>query len=366
MKRTLTSLAGLCAGLTMLASPALAGPDHKDHAREARKDASSDASGQPMQGDHAKKSLEDFVGKVELPELFIGSKAPDLQIAKFVKGDSVQNLEKGQTYVVEFWATWCGPCIAAFPHLSEEQAKYGDKVKFIGVNVWEGVEDQAERIDKVEKFVADQGERMSYTVAVENGTAMADTWMKPAAQNGIPAAFIVDDTGHIAWIGHPMNIDETLGQVASGQYDRQKAVEEFKKNNLMMAGYRKFATDLQSGKSIDEATQIADILIDDYLNDDPEGLNAIAWILLNAESPEVGMTQHKVAKRAIATANEKTGWKDWSLLDTYALAAHKLGNEDEAVKWQSKAVELVPADNIEAKAELQSRLDEYKAAQGEG
>ena len=104
-------------------------------------------------------TLEDFVGKAKLPELFIGSKAPELQIAKFVKGDSVDGFEKDQVYVVEFWATWCGPCIAAFPHLSELQAEHGEKVQFIGVNVWEGVEDQAERIEKVEGFVADQGDR---------------------------------------------------------------------------------------------------------------------------------------------------------------------------------------------------------------
>lgn len=356
MKRALITIAGLCAGLSLLSPPAAlaGGPEHKDHAKDA------------MKGDQAKKTLEDFVGKVKLPELFIGSKAPKLQIAKFVKGDSVQGFDDGQVYVVEFWATWCGPCIAAFPHLSEEQAKYDGKVKFIGVNVWEGVDDQAERIDKVEKFVADQGDRMSYTVAVENGSAMADTWMKPAGQNGIPAAFIVDGTGHIAWVGHPMNMDETLSEVVSGKYDRDAAVKEFKDSTLMMQGYRKFVTDLQQGKDIDEATQIANILIDDYLNDEPQGLNSIAWMLLTADADGVGQAQYKVAKRAIATANEKTGWKDWSMLDTYSLAAHKLGNEDEAIKWQTKALELVPADNTKAKADLQSRLEEYKAAKADG
>ena len=344
MKCTIPAIAGLCAGLTLLATPAIAGPEHKEHKQ-------AEMAAEPK--------LEDFVEEIQIPELFIGSKAPELQIAKFVKGDSVQGFDQGQVYVVEFWATWCGPCIAAFPHLSEEQAKYGEKVKFIGVNIWEGVDDQAERIEKVEKFVEDQGDRMSYTVAVENGTAMADTWMKPAAQNGIPAAFIVDGTGTIAWVGHPMNIDESLEQVVNGEIDTAKAIENYKRDAMVMAAAQRFAKDVQTG-NLEEGTTIANLLINSYINEDQRMLNAVSWMLINAEG--AGEAQYKAGYKAIKKACDLTEWKDWSILDTYALAAHKMGKNDEAVKWQTKAVELVPADNTEAKTDLQSRLDEYKAA----
>jgi thiol-disulfide isomerase/thioredoxin len=351
MKRTIPAIAGLCAGISLLAMPANAGPEHKEHTNADKASA------------HAEPKLEDFVGPVKLPELFIGSKAPEMQIAKYVKGDSVQGFEKGKVYVVEFWATWCGPCIAAFPHLSEKQAEYGDKVQFVGVNVWEGVEDQAERIAKVEGFVADQGDRMSYTVAVENGSAMADTWMKPAGQNGIPAAFIVDGTGTIAWIGHPMSMDETLDKVVNGKHDSAKAVEEYKQNAMLMSALNRFAEDMQTGK-IDEGTTIANLLIDKHINTDARMLNAVAWMLLNAEDAQA--EQFKAGHRAAATACEVTEWKDWSILDTYALAASKNGMQDEAIKWQTKAIELVPAQNTEAKSELESRLEEYKAAKANG
>lgn len=352
MKRCLTSIAGLCAGLTLLASPALAGPEHKDHTHgEKTADQMAD-----------KPSLADFVGDVKLPELFIGSKAPELQIAKFVKGDSVQQFEDGKVYVVEFWATWCGPCIAAFPHLSEKQAEYNDKVQFIGVNVWEGVEDQAERIEKVEGFVADQGDRMSYTVAVENGSAMADTWMKPAGQNGIPAAFIVDGSGTVAWIGHPMNMDETLDAVVNGTHDKKAAVEDFKKQNMMMAGYQKFATAMKSGENVKEAMTIAGILINDYFQDEPSGLNAIAWTILSSESDAIGKKEHKLAYDAAKQASEKTDWENWMILDTYARAAFKLGKTEEAIKWQKKAIELVPEANAQAKPDLEASLAEYESA----
>lgn len=346
MKRTITAIAGLCAGISLLAAPALAGPDHKDHAHADKAHA---------------PTLEEIVGEVKLPELFIGSKAPELQIAKYVKGDSVQQFEEGKVYVVEFWATWCGPCIAAFPHLSELQAEHKDNVQFIGVNVWEGVEDQAERIQKVEGFVKDQGDRMSYTVAVENGSAMADTWMKPAGQNGIPAAFIVDGTGTIAWVGHPMNMDESLESVIEGEFNAEQAIKDYKKQSVMMAGYRKFMTGIRaSGDDFSEATTIAKLLVKDYFQDEPGGLNAVAWTLLTSESDNIGEKQYAIAYDAAKRACEVSEWKDWMLLDTYALAAHKMGKQDVAVKWQSKAIEMAPEDK---KADLEEALATYK---GEG
>jgi thiol-disulfide isomerase/thioredoxin len=331
-------------------TPALAGgPEHKhDHdAADAMK-----AKAEPK--------LEDFVGEIAMPELYIGSKAPELQIAKFVKGDSVGDFEEGQVYVVEFWATWCGPCIKAFPHLSKLQEEHGENVQFIGVNVWEGVEDQTERMEKIEAFVEKQGDRMSYTVAVEDGSAMADTWMKPAGQNGIPAAFIVDGTGSIAWIGHPAAIDEPLAGVIAGDFDSTAARKEAMDGAMMMAGYNKFREYMASGDNIDDARQIANLLIDNYGHDEPGFLNAISWTMLNAESEDIGKDEYNVALRAISIACEKTQWKDWSLLDTYALAQHKVGNNKLAAKWQKKAVDLTPAENKEALDELTKRLKEYE------
>src|ERR1700688_3375629 len=80
------------------------------------------------------------------PRLGIGSPAPKLEVQEFVKGDPVKQFDKNKIYVVEFWATWCGPCRTSIPHLSELQKKNKD-VTFIGVSVWES--DQS----KVKPFV---------------------------------------------------------------------------------------------------------------------------------------------------------------------------------------------------------------------
>ncbi len=116
--------------------------------------------------------------------------------------------------MVEFWATWCGPCRATIPHLTELAHKYKDKgVRFIGVDVWE-------RDTKlVAPFLAEMGDKMDYSVALDDvpkdgkpaDGAMAKNWMKAAEENGIPTAFVVRD-GKIAWIGHPIEMDEPPGQ----------------------------------------------------------------------------------------------------------------------------------------------------------
>ena len=143
--------------------------------------------------------------------LMVGDPAPNLKISKWVKGAPVTEFEKGKLYVVEFWATWCGPCLKSIPHLTDLAKKYKDKVDFVGVSVWE--EDQK----NVEPFVQTMGDKMSYNIAMDqlpsatasgNDGEMANNWMKAAGQNGIPTAFIVDKDGKIAWIGHPMALED--------------------------------------------------------------------------------------------------------------------------------------------------------------
>lgn len=160
--------------------------------------------------------------------LKVGDAAPALKIEKWVKGDSVNTFEKGKVYVVEFWATWCGPCVKGMPHLTALQKEYKDKgVTIIGVNIWEDRTGPytADTLAKVEKFVKTSKD-MGYTVAYDGAEkAMDKAYMKAAGADGIPNAFIVDKEGKIAYIGHPMGMDEALKK-AVGATSEHKGADE--------------------------------------------------------------------------------------------------------------------------------------------
>ena len=159
------------------------------------------------------------------PALSVGSEAPPLKVSRFLKGDPVTKFEPGQIYVIEFWATWCGPCIEAMPHVSALQKQY-PKVTFIGVNVWENEESAAEEL------VKKMGAKLQYRIALDdvsdanaNTGVMSKTWLNAAEINGIPTAIVVDGKGKIADITHPLALDESLPKIIAGDWDYAAAAK---------------------------------------------------------------------------------------------------------------------------------------------
>ncbi|HWV67216.1 TlpA family protein disulfide reductase [Chitinophaga sp.] len=155
----------------------------------------------------------------------LGEPAPSLYISNWIKGDKVTAFEKGKVYVVEFWATWCKPCIAGMPHLSELAEKYKKDVTVLGVSIHERKETT---LPVIEKFVAGMGDKMKYNVATEQNNLMAENWMKAYGERGIPYSFVVDQQGRVAWAGAPKNLDKVLPQVVAGTWDVKEAAEKRK------------------------------------------------------------------------------------------------------------------------------------------
>lgn len=307
--------------------------------------------------------------------LGIGSKAPEIKAAKWLNGKPVAKFEKGQIYVVEFWATWCGPCKQSIPHLNEmSKGEFKDKVKFIGVSVWERAPDDKTPayMDKVSKFVKDMGAGMSYSVAIDGlDDFMSKNWMQAAGQNGIPAAFIVNGEGQIAWIGHPMNgLDETLRQILAGKYDMKGAAAKLKKEQemeeammslnqtvgtLMAKGDYKGAVDaFEKGvEKLEVEPEVRQQMRANFFNQ-------IAWDLLTNKkilNPDYRLAL-EVAEKAVA-ADPENGL----ILDTLALANFKNGNKEKAIAIQEKAIALVKAmKNADAETlkEMEERLAEFK------
>jgi thiol-disulfide isomerase/thioredoxin len=198
----------------------------------------------------------------------------------------VTSFEKGNVYVVEFWATWCGPCIASMPHLAETQEKYASKkVQLVSVS--------DEDLETVEKFLAKPlkgsedkeqtyGKLTSaYCLTTDPDKSVYETYMDAAGQNGIPTAFIVGKTGIVEWIGHPMRMDEPLDKVVEDKWDRDAFLVEFKKEqdrDLLMGKISQLA---RAGKMDEAMEQIAKAK-EEYAKD-PQMISMLDGFALNVK-----------------------------------------------------------------------------------
>ncbi len=156
--------------------------------------------------------------------LRMGDPAPKLTCGEWIQGVPVTEFSKDKAYLVEFWATWCGPCVASIPHLNELYLKFRDKgLVVIGQNV------EGKNQTPVKAFVTKMADRMTYPVALDNVDpagvgAMNKTWLDAAGVNTIPTAFLVGKDGRIAWIGHPNELtDKIIGEVLSDKVDITKS-----------------------------------------------------------------------------------------------------------------------------------------------
>jgi thiol-disulfide isomerase/thioredoxin len=315
-----------------------------------------------------------------------GMPAPALSIEKWVKGSPVAKFEKGKVYVVEFWATWCGPCIASMPHLSRIQAEYAAKgVTVIGVT---SKDERGNDLAAVEKMVTAKGDGMGYTVAWDTDRKTNEAFMRAAGQNGIPCSFLIDQNGNVAYIGHPMNLDLPLAKVVAGTWDIEKGtamladvdtrmnevyslaekdpVAALKKLAELETKYPDYAGkneplrfdlllaagDLPTAYSIGEKLVAAAIA-----EKDASVLNQIAWKIVD---PDVKNAKRDLvlALRAAEKAVEFTESKDASILDTLARVHFWKGDAAKAIEIQTKAIGLAAGA---LKKQLEETLEEYKA-----
>jgi thiol-disulfide isomerase/thioredoxin len=168
------------------------------------------------------QAKQDTPKKAEVT-LKVGDPAPALKADKWLQGDEVKAFEPGKVYLVEFWATWCGPCISAMPHLAQLQAEYRDKgVTFIGYTN----KDPNNSAEQVEAFVARRGPKLKYTFAYSDGKETHDAWMKAAGKSGIPCSFVVGRDSKLAYIGHPIYLDSVIPKVVDGTWEAEKGMAE--------------------------------------------------------------------------------------------------------------------------------------------
>jgi thiol-disulfide isomerase/thioredoxin len=116
----------------------------------------------------------------------------ELAFEEAVSGNPVAMKElAGKVVVVDFWATWCGPCVAEMPTMKELYAKYKDQgVEFIGISL-----DNADGgLDKLKTFVHEKG--ISWPQYFQ-GNGWESKFSTSWGINSIPCIFIVDSAGKL-------------------------------------------------------------------------------------------------------------------------------------------------------------------------
>lgn len=281
----------------------------------------------------------------------LGIPAPELKIASWVKGDPVTlaALQDKKVAVVEFWATWCPPCRHSIPALTRIQKKHADSVVIIGVT--------GEEPGTVKAFVDKMGDEMAYHVAIDQDDAMGKAYMAAFNQQGIPAAFIVDKAGKIAWVGNPLDpkFETTLDQVVAGNYDIAAAKREMEARAKFEGSVAEYFMLSEQGGDKEKIAKLGAELVE-YLHDNAELLSALAW--QTAAHPGLAHRDLAVAEKAALRARAITEDKDADVLDTHARVLVELGKIPEAVTVQKQAVAIAPEDLREA---LEENLAHYES-----
>jgi cytochrome c biogenesis protein CcmG, thiol:disulfide interchange protein DsbE len=121
----------------------------------------------------------------------VGQTIPEIK-ADYVKGKPET---AGKPMIVEFWATWCGPCKTSIPHLNEIYKKHKDK----GLVVI-GLTDESNQV--IRNFTKQVP--IEYFAATDRNGKLN----KHFGVQGIPHALLVDKTGKVVWEGHPAGLKD--------------------------------------------------------------------------------------------------------------------------------------------------------------
>ena len=115
---------------------------------------------------------------------------------------------KGKTFVLDFWATWCGPCISSFPAMNRARELYAEDehVEFLFINTWQKEEDKKAN---AQNFI--DGKNYPFHVLLDLDDAVVAAYKV----RGIPTKFIVDKNGRIRFtkIGFDGNDDKTVKEL---------------------------------------------------------------------------------------------------------------------------------------------------------
>lgn len=161
----------------------------------------------------------------------LGQPAPGFELFK-VDGGTVRLEDlRGEIVVLDFWATWCGPCMRAMPEIQKVHEKFdGQKVRIIGVNQGERLEDVANMLEE---------KKFTFTQVLDSDSTVGDSF----SVSGIPQTVVIDAEGVVqaVHVGYSPTLEVTLNdqieKLLRGEqiFDPVKAAEAQKRREERLA-----------------------------------------------------------------------------------------------------------------------------------
>ena len=146
----------------------------------------------------------------ELRKSMINDESPAFAVVD-LGGKKVSSADlRGKIVVIDFWATWCGPCKASFPAMQKMVEKYreSDDVKFVFIDTWE-------RVENKEKNASDfiESNKYSFHVLMDNDNKVVEQFKV----EGIPTKFVLDKDGRIRFksVGFGGSDDKLMSELTA-------------------------------------------------------------------------------------------------------------------------------------------------------
>lgn len=137
--------------------------------------------------------------EVHLSDGFLSYEAPDFEL-KDVQGNVVSLKElRDKVVFLDFWATWCGPCLASFPTMQRVVDHYKDnkEVVFLFVNTMERDPAEQDRIKKIKNLMNEKS--WNFQVVLDQKSGSQYELVEKYKVNGIPAQFVIDKNGKVRY-----------------------------------------------------------------------------------------------------------------------------------------------------------------------
>ncbi|WP_020532487.1 redoxin domain-containing protein [Flexithrix dorotheae] len=190
-------------------------------------------------------------GEIEqknLSSITVGSKVPAYSF-KNVLNSNVQSISideySGKPVLIEFWATWCSPCLPAMKKLDSLQQQFQGKIEVITVS--------AEHKDRLENYIKNTNTRLP--VAIDS------FFYQAVPTNGIPTTVLIDQLGIVKAITHPANINtEIINKLIAGEELALKREKEISKsiviNKIVGTEYQILLKSQSPSKGMEEHSSV--------------------------------------------------------------------------------------------------------------